>query len=417
MSTLILPKPSTQPDLYWGKYVAGLFANNERGVWYDPSDFGTLFQDASGVTPVTAVGQPVGLILDKSRGARLGPNLSSNPTYETGLGQTIQGNPGLVYWDQSNKRAVLQRQTGDTTQILIRNLVSELQVGRFYQISIDITNISCTQGIVLICSNLTSAVFADIHSLSSWVGQTRTYKYILPVERWYGNYWLYPQLNGVNVGGEIAVDNISCREVAGSHAYQFTSTRRPYLRQESNGLYKLEFDGIDDFLQTAPINFTNTDKMTVFAGVRKLSNNGQIICELSDNYNANTGSFYLVSGNDFDTRYTSNSRGTVGASVEQRAEWSYNYGYAPDTAVLIATHDISGDLSRIIRNEVIGTDARGDKGQGNFGNYRMYMGARGSGGLFFKGDIYELLVRGALTSANDLANVGRYFAHKTGVPL
>lgn len=36
------------------------------GAWYDPSDLSTMFQDAAGTTPVTAAGQPVGLILDKS---------------------------------------------------------------------------------------------------------------------------------------------------------------------------------------------------------------------------------------------------------------------------------------------------------------------------------------------------------------
>jgi len=45
---------------------ASLFANGEQGAWYDPSDFSTMFQDSAGTTPVTAVGQPVGLILDKS---------------------------------------------------------------------------------------------------------------------------------------------------------------------------------------------------------------------------------------------------------------------------------------------------------------------------------------------------------------
>lgn len=45
---------------------ASLFANGEQGAWYDPSDFSTMFQDSAGTTPVTAVGQPVGRILDKS---------------------------------------------------------------------------------------------------------------------------------------------------------------------------------------------------------------------------------------------------------------------------------------------------------------------------------------------------------------
>ena len=46
--------------------IAAFFRGGEQGVWYDPSDRATLFQDASGTTPVTAVEQPVGLMLDKS---------------------------------------------------------------------------------------------------------------------------------------------------------------------------------------------------------------------------------------------------------------------------------------------------------------------------------------------------------------
>lgn len=43
-----------------------LFANGEQGAWYDPSDLTTLYQDSAGTTPVTADGDPVGLMLDKS---------------------------------------------------------------------------------------------------------------------------------------------------------------------------------------------------------------------------------------------------------------------------------------------------------------------------------------------------------------
>lgn len=45
---------------------ASLFAGGEQGGWYDPSDLATMFQDAAGTIPVTAVGQPVGRINDKS---------------------------------------------------------------------------------------------------------------------------------------------------------------------------------------------------------------------------------------------------------------------------------------------------------------------------------------------------------------
>lgn len=43
-----------------------LFSSGEQGAWYDPSDLTTLFQDSAGTTPVTADGDPVGLMLDKS---------------------------------------------------------------------------------------------------------------------------------------------------------------------------------------------------------------------------------------------------------------------------------------------------------------------------------------------------------------
>ena len=48
------------------KLIAKLFANNEQGFFYDPNDLSTMYQNATGTVPVTAVGQPVGRILDKS---------------------------------------------------------------------------------------------------------------------------------------------------------------------------------------------------------------------------------------------------------------------------------------------------------------------------------------------------------------
>lgn len=65
-------------------YPAALFAGGEVGVWYDPSDLTTLFQDSAGTTPVTAAGQTVGKILDKSgRGNHATQSTSARrPTYQ-----------------------------------------------------------------------------------------------------------------------------------------------------------------------------------------------------------------------------------------------------------------------------------------------------------------------------------------------
>lgn len=45
---------------------AALFAGGVQGAWFDPSDVSTLFQDSAGTIPVTAPGQAVGRMLDKS---------------------------------------------------------------------------------------------------------------------------------------------------------------------------------------------------------------------------------------------------------------------------------------------------------------------------------------------------------------
>ena len=63
---------------------ADLFLNGEQGAWYDPSDLTTMFQDIYGTTPVTADGQTVGLILDKSDGLVLGPEWVTNGDFSAG---------------------------------------------------------------------------------------------------------------------------------------------------------------------------------------------------------------------------------------------------------------------------------------------------------------------------------------------
>ena len=63
---------------------AALFTTGVNGAWYDPSDITTLFQDAAGTTPVTAMEQPVGLMLDKSKGLVMGPELVTNGDFSQG---------------------------------------------------------------------------------------------------------------------------------------------------------------------------------------------------------------------------------------------------------------------------------------------------------------------------------------------
>lgn len=87
--------PSIKPRRYRGirapRITGGpssLFAAGEQGAWYDPSDLTTLFQDSAGTIPVTAAGQPVGRMLDKSgRGNHaIQATSAARPTYQTSGG-------------------------------------------------------------------------------------------------------------------------------------------------------------------------------------------------------------------------------------------------------------------------------------------------------------------------------------------
>ena len=57
------PPPDPDPG---GNELDSLFASGQVGGWYDPSDLNTMFQDREGTVLVTAAGQPVLRINDKS---------------------------------------------------------------------------------------------------------------------------------------------------------------------------------------------------------------------------------------------------------------------------------------------------------------------------------------------------------------
>jgi len=68
-----------------GWHPGWLFRGGAQGAWYDPSDLATLFQDSAGTVPVTASGQPVGLMCDKSGNGNHAAQATAakRPTYQT----------------------------------------------------------------------------------------------------------------------------------------------------------------------------------------------------------------------------------------------------------------------------------------------------------------------------------------------
>ena len=80
----------------------------------------------------------------------------------------------------------------------------------------------------------------------------------------------------------------------GNHASQATTAQKPILQQDGSGNYYLAFDGVDDSLSTAAIDFTGTDEVTTIAAVRKNSDAADgVVVELSPLPNTNNGSYFL----------------------------------------------------------------------------------------------------------------------------
>lgn len=257
--------PVFAPKFGLAGVIAGLFAAGEQGAWYDPSDLSTLFQDSAGTVPVTAVEQPVGLILDKS--------------------------------------------------------------GR------------------------------------------------------------------------------------GNHAIQPTTTKRPLLKIDGNGKYYLRFDGIDDALYTSSINFIATDKMTVVAGVRKLSDAAPgMVVELSVDLNSSSGSFFLLAPYAANTAgYSYNNYGTLRAHALPPSNYP-----APITNTLTALGNISGDKSILRINAQQVAILNIDQGTGNYGNYPLFIGSRGGTSLPFNGHLGSLIIRGASSTDAEIAAAEAYVNSKIG---
>ena len=171
----------------------------------------------------------------------------------------------------------------------------------------------------------------------------------------------------------------------------------------------LEPDGTDDSYVTGRIDFTATDKMTIWAGLRKVDDTARMLCELSTNVNVNNGSFAVVTGNDVDSFYQSSSRGNATSTALLAGKFTTGLYPAPDSAVITAQHDIAGDLSRIRRNgsSAGAIDGTADKGEGNFGNYPLYLFSRGGTSLRFKGPFYSLVIRGAATDTETIEKMAQ----------
>jgi hypothetical protein len=187
-------------------------------------------------------------------------------------------------------------------------------------------------------------------------------------------------------------------------AYQRVNTSTDY---DSTGFpVYIKPNGSNQFMQTNSINFTATDKMTVWQGVRKLSDAADAIAvELGNN---SAGAFYIAAPDTPAYSYAFAGRGSASAAAGQTAFTTLASFPAPTTNVLSAAGNISGDLNTIRVNGSAGTSGTSDQGTGNYGNYPAYFYARAGTSIFFNGNDYGSIARGAASTAAQIANGETY---------
>ena len=231
-----------------GDAIANLFSNGEQGVWYDPSDLTTMLQDDTSAAPAV-IGQPVGTILDKSQGLKLGSELITNGDFAAdsdwvkGTGWSISGGVGVA--------------NGVTSQNLRQNGVA-LEENKVYSVTFTIVSIS--QGSVLGRFGGTTTVDSVAFNAAG------TYTFFLKANSTNSSFMLRGQ------GGFTGtVDNVLVKEVLGNHATQPTSTKRPVLaRHPEGGIrnlldYTQEFDDWSKVATTVTANATTAPDGTATA--------------------------------------------------------------------------------------------------------------------------------------------------------
>ena len=219
-STSLSTPPGFLADATTPFSPASLFAAAEPGVWYDPSDFSTMFQDSAGTTPVTAVEQPVGLLLDKSQGVAVGSDLSASVSTLVIAGTDAGLNTPPTFY--------CRRNAGGT--INLGAAITGLDLGAIYKI-----NVTVTDG-----PNEVSHVASIIADNTSYtIGASNTFTIFYKPISIYGNGFRFV----CNPNNDAFVTINSIKKVSGNHATQATSASRPVLSARVNLLtYSEQFD-------------------------------------------------------------------------------------------------------------------------------------------------------------------------------
>lgn len=247
--------------------IKSLFANSEQGFAYDLNDLTTMFQDSAGTIPVTGAAQPVGLMLDKSRGLIQGAEKVTNSGFDSDTAWTK-----VVGVTISGGNAILNNVSGNP--VLSQN--AGLVPNAWYDVTVVISELSAGAMTFRVYGTGGNDMVFSISSAGTYKAKIKARSDTTGVI-------------GFSASASAKIDSVSFRGVVGNHAYQATSSMRPILVASPQ---RLDYDIADDKLTT-----TLPAQLTGCTVIRSVPNVGTQILTgqtIPTTYNDNTDHCGLI---------------------------------------------------------------------------------------------------------------------------
>ena len=421
--------------------IDGLRRNGEQGVWNDTSDLSTMFQDAAGALPVYAPGQgqadpPVGRILDKSgRGNHAyQTTTTSRPTLSARYNMLVSTEQiSSAAWSKLNTgtgllpvvtdaaaispggtltaaRIVLNKGSGTTTSdqsAIFQNV--QIAAGVVAKRGVWLRTTAAAGSVNVFLDSTGGAGFGAVitvtpdwqyFSVTNDTDSANGRGIRIAVRGGFGTsdsadilawgFDVRPANDGVGLPPYQRVIDASTYDTAGFPLY-------------------LRFDGVDDWLQTASVDFSGTSNIFLAAAMRKLRDAARgLALELGSSAETKVGNFSLEAPSASLQNVAVRASGSSSLNTVRAESVS-----APVSVCVSAKLDSSLGVSMRLNSGAWGATAAAFGG--SFSNAVIYIGRRAGASIPFNGRLYSLLIRGATTPDTTIAKVERYLNQKAKV--
>lgn len=415
--------------------LAGLVA------WYDPSDLSTLFQDVARTIPVTAAGQSVAAMADKSGNGRhmVQTITAARPVFgrEPVTGRrnllTHSEDMSVSAWNRFQvtiSGSLVAAIPGSGSQLrYIRQAAPGIALGEAYHVSVDVWAGSIANGVLIQeGSNGGRVLFDCATGAFSTLGLASEVSFT-PYPAVPGKYRLRARfVRGDNAYAAVlylstyssSPDNVSLNadrwqvERGGFSAYQKVVTGEDVTEAGVENRHHLSFDGVDDSMAVPGFGW-GSDAVTAVMGLRLtgLPFLG-VPLEFSPISDTNTGSFaFLVSNGD--TKFWQFRGRGSGAPGGSRAVMAVTPTTNPE--VVTGRMQVSADTVQFRLRGGAWTTSAVELGAGALGSHALYLGARNAAAWFTPARISAVALYDRVLSDSQMAAVESWAAARSGAAL